>query len=421
MSDSKEINTKIKGDNNTVNTGPHIHKSNSEVKMPYKEHKRMIELERKDAVEEYKRNVELERKDAVEEYKKANTDSEKEEPLRKINEFDKRLSDLPQAFEEAQELIKNATNIIKTIFDRVGKEIGEDKLTEIRIAFENGDFSKADNLFAEIESDKKLNILELADIALIRGQIAEEQVRWQEAAKHYAYAVQLNPNFYNTMQAQTFALNIDDCDSALYFGKKTQKAAIDEYGKESTEYAASLNNLGGVYQGTGQYKEAELLHKKSLQLREKLLDENDSDIANSLNNISGLYQLMGKYQEAEPLLKRAIKILKETLGKEHPNTATSINNLGVCYQKHGDYKNAELSYDEALRIRRKKLGKNHPGIANSLNNLAGLYYAQGRNKEAEDICEQVVYILETTLGSEHPRTQFVKEDFAQAKKLFPSA
>jgi len=69
--------------------------------------------------------------------------------------------------------------------------------------------------------------------------------------------------------------------------------------------AQSLNNLALLYHAQGKYAEAESLYKRSLAIREKVLEPEHAHVAASLNNLAELYHAQGKYAEAEPLYKRA--------------------------------------------------------------------------------------------------------------------
>ena len=53
---------------------------------------------------------------------------------------------------------------------------------------------------------------------------------------------------------------------------------------------------------------AESFLKRSLAVRENLLENSHPDIAQSLNNLAALYNDLGQYQRALPLYERALDI-----------------------------------------------------------------------------------------------------------------
>ncbi len=287
-----------------------------------------------------------------------------------IAELYNRLTDPKKSLEEAEKRIKN----LETALEREGNDIGAEKLEEAKIALENSDFSKADELFAEIETHEEIAVQRSARAAFARGEIAEQEIRWEDAAKHYARSAQLDPNLDNLTRAGHLAYALSDFSTALSFNTKLKKELITKHGKEKQQYARAINDRAVIYTEQGEYEKAEPLHKEALKLRQNILKGNDPDIAESLNNFASFYTLLKKDVEAEAFLKQAISIYQEALGDNHPNTA------------------------------------------HSLNNLAMIYYNQGKYTEAKLYCKQALEIFEATLGSNHPNTKFVKENYNNIKR-----
>ncbi len=397
MDESGDQNTNIDGDNNSVTNELHVHKSNSEVKMPY---------------EDFQRRIELERKDAIEEHKKA-SDAEKVKLEQKIAELDLRLADVPKAFKEFKERIAR----LESMLEREGNEIGNKKLMEAREALEKGDFSKADDLFAEIEAREKLAVERSARAAFARGEIAEQEIRWYDAVEHYTRAAHLNPCFETLIIAQKITYDIENYDSSLSFGLEAQKAAIKEHGKKSEQYATSINNLAGVYLVQKQYKEAERLLKEVLKISQDTFGKKHPEVAMSLNNFGGIYQEQKQYRKATYLFKKALNIYKESLGLKHPVTANTLNNLGSSYRALGEFTKAKPLLKQALKIRKEILGDNHLETANSLSSFGYLYFTQGQYTKAEPFYLQALKIIEANFGQDHPRTKKVKGDCECIKEI----
>ncbi len=365
--------------------------------------------------EQFERIIQLERNNAVEEYKKA-SDVKKVKLEQKIAELDRRLADVPKAFQKFKERISR----LESILEREGNEIGNKKLAEAQDALEKGDFSKADDLFAEIEAREELAVKRSARAAFARGDIAEQQVRWHDAAKHYTRAAHLDPCFKTLLKAQKFTYNIGDYDSSLSFGLDAQKAAIKEHkehGKYSKQYARIISNLAMIHIEQKKYELAEPLLKESLKLYQDILGKKHPAVGMSLNNLGGMYQIKKQYREATYFFKRALNINKEAFGMKHPDTAHALNNLGTAYSDLGEFKTAKPLLKQALKIRKEILGDNHPYIANSYNNISGLYGRQEEYKKAESFARQALEILESTLGPDHPHTIFVKENYENIKKI----
>jgi tetratricopeptide (TPR) repeat protein len=179
---------------------------------------------------------------------------------------------------------------------------------------------------------------------------------------------------------------------------------------ESSDLAALLNRMGLYLNDRAAYKEAELLYRRSLKIREQQLGADHLDTATSLNKLASLLQDQGKYDEAEPLYRHALEIYEQQLGPDHPLVAMSLNNLASLLQDQDKYDEAEPLSRRALDVREKHLGPNHPDTATSLNSLAELLRAQGQNAAAEPLHRRAIAIFEKTLGPEHPNTRTAREN-----------
>lgn len=144
-------------------------------------------------------------------------------------------------------------------------------------------------------------------------------------------------------------------------------------------------NLFSFYLGKrNRFKEAEVLCKRALDIREKCLGTLHPDVAKQLNNLALLCQNQGKYDEVESYYKRAIEIYTKTLGIDDPNVAKTKNNLASAYLKQQKYKEAELIYKDVLtRAQEKELANKPPpsSISSQKENQSGTanenYDAQG--------------------------------------------
>ncbi len=177
-------------------------------------------------------------------------------------------------------------------------------------------------------------------------------------------------------------------------------------------FAEELNKQGLSFYLNGQYGDALPLFERALEIRKKVLGENDPDTANSLNNLASLYKAQVDYDKALPLYKRALAIYEKTLGKDHPDTANSLNNLALLYNNQRDYDKALPLCQRALAIREKALGEDHPDTAISLNNVAGLYDNRGEYDKALPLYKRALAIREKALGENHPDTATILNNLA---------
>ena len=240
-----------------------------------------------------------------------------------------------------------------------------------------------------------------------------------------AKAERLNQQAYELYQQGKYNEAIILAEQALEVRKKI-------LGDNDLHTAGSLNNLALLYQLQGKYTEAEDLYKEALDIT-KAQSGDSKYTASSLNNFAFFYQSQGKYTEAENLYKEALAIFKTKLGDNHLNTAITLDNLGFVYQLQGRYTEAEDLHKQALTIFKTKLGlgDNHPNTATALNNLAGVYHSQGKYSEAEALYKRVLDIIKAQLGDNHLKTASTlnnlatvyhsQEKYSEAENLYKEA
>ena len=326
-----------------------------------------------------------------------------------LAEVKRQLSDIDPAHADALKQIGE----LEAALARLGDDISDKQLVEIRVAIEAGDFSKADALLAEIEDRTDVAVVRAAEAAFQRGKIAVIQIKWDKAATHFDKAARLNPTYDHLNEAGLFAKRAARHKTALYHFEKLLGLSRREYGERAPATATVLNNLAALLQETGRYTEAEPLYRQALEIGRETLGEKHPDYAIWLNNLANLFHATGRYTEAEPLYRQALKIGRETLGEKHPDDTTRLNNLAALLEATGRYTEAEPLYRQALEIDREMLGEKHPRYATRLNNLAGLLAVTDRYAEAEPLYRQALEIVQASLGDDHPNTKRMARNYAQ--------
>jgi tetratricopeptide (TPR) repeat protein len=182
--------------------------------------------------------------------------------------------------------------------------------------------------------------------------------------------------------------------------------AIDEeiLGADDPQTAASLNNLGHLFQQIGKLSRARPYFERALAICEKALGPNHPDTASTLNNIGYTLMMEGELSEARVRYERALEIFEENRGADHPDTAMCLNNIGYLLQKMGNQLEARSYYERALAIREKALGPDHPDTATVLNNVAFTLWDEGDLAKARSCFERAVSISEKVFGPEHSNT-----------------
>src|SRR6056297_940005 len=375
-------------------------------------------------------------------------EAEKSQLRARIAELEKQIANPDAALAEAQKRIAD----LEALLDREANQIGADRIAEAKAALEQGDYSLADDIFAEIEAQNELAVQETARAAFGRGEVAEAEVRWGDAAKAYQRAARYDSCYRTLSKAHEFTHWSGDYATAFVLGEELITAAQKEgdltnlamakndhaitleaqgryaeaeglcrealeidratIGEGYPSYAIRLNNLANVVRAQGRYAEAEVLFREALEIDREGLGEGHPGYAIDLNNLAGVVEDQGRYAEAEGLFREALEIDRATIGEGHPDYAINLNNLAVVVQAQGRYAEAEGLYREAVEIDRATIGEGHPNYAIHLSNLAGVLVKQGKSEAARPLYGQAFEIFRATLPPDHPHIGVVEGHIA---------
>ncbi|MEM9139644.1 MAG: tetratricopeptide repeat protein [Pseudomonadota bacterium] len=313
-------------------------------------------------------------------------------------ELERRIGDLDASFDAAKQRIAD----LEALLEREGNVLGAERLDLAETALKAGDFDAADALLAEIEADEDLAVKRAARAAYGRGKIAEEQVRWHDAADHYGKAARLDPTVQNLRSATEFCWRAGDYPKAEALGTEMMRIAHTEHGDRSREFSAALNDHALTLQWMGRHAEAEPILRQAIDIDRATIGERHPNFAIRLNNLALLLRDMGRLEEAEPLYRQAIDIDKASTGERHQDHATRLNNLAGLLRAMGRLEEAEPIYRQAIDISRATIGEQHPDYATGLNNLANMLREMARLEEAEPLQRKAIEIAKATIGTRHP-------------------
>ncbi|MDB5078623.1 MAG: hypothetical protein JWP00_547 [Chloroflexi bacterium] len=183
--------------------------------------------------------------------------------------------------------------------------------------------------------------------------------------------------------------------------------------------ARALDGQGRLAYLQGDYKEAQPLLEKSLQLWEDLQDKTQS--AQTLLFLGNIANRIGKYTEARALLEKSLEITRQTGNKFW--IADALNTLGLANWFQGNYPRAREIYQESLAIWQEK--EDIAGIAMTMSNLGAVDYQQGDYEQARRWQEESLALwqgLGNKLGATHGLQHlgliaYAEGDFKQARLL----
>ncbi|KAM8823241.1 nephrocystin-3 isoform 2-T2 [Spinachia spinachia] len=202
-------------------------------------------------------------------------------------------------------------------------------------------------------------------------------------------------------------------------------------GKETSDSAKTLNELGVLYYLQNNMDAAKLFLTRSLEMRQRVLGPDHPDCAQSLNNLAALHTERREYETAEDMYERALDIRKKALSPDHPSLAYTLKHLAMLYKRRGKLEKAMPLYELSLEIREKSFGPKHPSVATALVNLAVIYCQLKKHSEALPLYERALKVYEDSLGRSHPRVgetlknlavlSYEEGDFEKAAELYKRA
>jgi Flp pilus assembly protein TadD len=131
-------------------------------------------------------------------------------------------------------------------------------------------------------------------------------------------------------------LNHFNSGVTFYYQKNFSKAiqAYEKVIELDPTYVEAYNNLGIIYQTTGDTKSAFRAYQKSTEINPRY--------EKGYNNLGLLFLLEGRYEEALEVFQKALAI--------NSNNIESHINLGILFKKKGQGEKAIESYQKALAI-----------------------------------------------------------------------
>src|SRR6266508_1539018 len=181
----------------------------------------------------------------------------------------------------------------------------------------------------------------------------------------------------------------------------------------SREEAATLNDIGWVYESLGEMRKALEKYNEALPIRRVAGDRRGEAV--TLNSIGAVYQSFGETRKALEKYNEAISS-SQAIGDRSMEGRT-LHNIDAAYNSLGEAQKALEMYNEALPIRRAVGDRN--GEAATLLRIARAEQKRGNLTQARQTIEQAISIVESvraSIGSQELRASFFasRQDFYES-------
>lgn len=160
-----------------------------------------------------------------------------------------------------------------------------------------------------------------------------------------------------------------------------QSLTIKEKLKDYKGIAATLNNIGMIYDDQGDHEKAIEHYTKAIESFQKISQGNDPDfqiLVASYHNIGALYLNVNNYQKSLEYFNKSLRLTNE--GKFLRERAYAYSNMGHIFLELKETEKSKVYFGKAYDIT-KSLGDEN-GMVSALNNFGFLYVTQQKYPEA---------------------------------------
>ncbi len=225
-----------------------------------------------------------------------------------------------------------------------------------------------------------------------------------------------NPTLARALSAAgTYFLERADYASAEPVLKRALE--IDEriLGGESSEVARDCIAFGQLMQATDRFSEAEPLMRRALAIDEKRSGSHHPNVARDIFHLGRLLHENDRFDEGARLFRRALEIDEKTMGPKHPDVARDLIYLGKVLQDDDQFEEATAAMRRAVEIDEALNDRDHPYVARDLMCYGELLQQRDKLAEAEPLMKRALAIDEKRHGANHP---FVARDLISLGRLY---
>ncbi len=164
-----------------------------------------------------------------------------------------------------------------------------------------------------------------------------------------------------------------------------------------------LNDLGYLYIGLGDIKQARLLFMRAYKETQNLQGDHRPLIAQALIGLGHVYRLKTQFESAEASFHQALKLTADTQGPLRIAHAEALLSLGTLYFERRSLVSAREYLERSLEILEDDSGGGGDLFA-AVNNLYFVNLLDGQLDVAEQMLGRMQLIASDIFGDSHPAT-----------------
>jgi len=194
----------------------------------------------------------------------------------------------------------------------------------------------------------------------------------------------------------------------------SQVRADEQTSTESNiDEIVNLMEKAAIYQNNGDYKKAEIFHKKAYEKAKNTKNTSNEVIAQLQNNLASSLLANSKFKEAEDILLSSSKQYENILQKNNMGYATSLINLAEVKLQLGKFDESEVYIQKAEDIISKNLKED--GIQSGMvkHVKAKLLAQQNKSSESRKLYSQSISIFEKIFGRNNQYVKKLKTEYEE--------
>ncbi len=215
-------------------------------------------------------------------------------------------------------------------------------------------FQKANKYFENNDFDKAIYNYQKA------SEIFQASGKWENYLKTQIQIAEIHRINHKNLKAINILLSTEK--EVLNHLKNSNRTVIDLYHK-----------LGAIYYGIQDFINSKYYLEKSIKLRIKYYDKNDTVLSLSYNSIGNNFYLTNT-DSALKYYRKALKIGLLKKNKEDSDNAMFYQNIGIIHARKGDFDSANFYLSKSLFINNKILPNTDYRLAKINLNVARLNY-----------------------------------------------
>ena len=159
------------------------------------------------------------------------------------------------------------------------------------------------------------------------------------------------------------------------------------------------------------------MQERALAIKERAYGRDHTDVAITLMNLGTTYGSLGDNAKERDLLERALTIFERAYGRDHADVAVTLMNLGGAYGALGDHAKKRDMLERALAIQERAYGRDHVQVAATLTNLGVAHMKLDATDKARDYVERASAIFERAFGPDHDNSKMCQSILTRLSRL----